>query len=94
LDEFIGEGRWKAFAAVPRVGLVKSRPRVIALMYGADARRQRLAGLAGCFDAVDVTSSSWRADLREAVRFAYLTDWQEAQVPHVAAQSTRLEVVR
>lgn len=70
IDEHLGAGRWKALAALPRVGLVESQPKIIALMTGLNNRRERLAAMAGCFDAIDVTSPSWQSDLEAALRIA------------------------
>jgi chemotaxis response regulator CheB len=72
LDEHVGTAKgWRSIASVPRlVVAVRTRPRVIALLVGVTERRERLAAMAGCYDAVDITVPSWRDELREAVRVA------------------------
>jgi DNA-binding response OmpR family regulator len=70
VDEAVGERKWKVMAALPRVHLVASQPRIILLTNKLDSKRELQAAMAGCFDAVDVTSSSWPQELREAVRIA------------------------
>jgi len=69
VDERAGR-TWRAISAVPRIHLVRSQPRVIALLEKIDQRRERLAAMAGCYDAVDLSRSSWPDDLREAVWLA------------------------
>lgn len=70
LDECIGQGRWKPLSAVP--GLLEGRhvPKVILLSRGLDERREQTAAMAGCYDAIDVTSRTWIQNLEESVRVA------------------------
>lgn len=70
VDEGVGARRWKVLSALPRVGLVESQPKIIALMYGLNAKRELLATMAGCYDAIDLTAPSWTTELRAAVRAA------------------------
>jgi DNA-binding NarL/FixJ family response regulator len=72
LDEHVGTAKgWRSIASVPRlVAGVRTCPRVIALLMGLTEKRERLAAMAGCYDAVDLTDPSWRDELREAIRVA------------------------
>jgi hypothetical protein len=69
-DELAGGPRWRVIPALPRVSLVETQPWVIALMNGLDPKRERLAAMAGCYDAVDLTLPSWPRELRAALRHA------------------------
>lgn len=79
VDEGVGGRKWKVLSALPRVQLVASQPKIIALMQGLNRRRELLAAMAGCYDAIDVTSPSWQRDLAAALRAAR-RDVQRAQV--------------
>lgn len=70
VDELAGGARWRVIPELPRVSLVETQPWVIALMNGLDQKRERLAAMAGCYDAVDLTLPSWPRELRAAVRHA------------------------
>jgi DNA-binding response OmpR family regulator len=70
VDEGVGGRKWKVLSALPRVQLVASQPKIIALMQGLNQRRELLAAMAGCYDAIDLTSPSWQRDLAAALRAA------------------------
>lgn len=70
VDEDIGRGRWKAIASIPILLEGRHLPKVILLARGLDERRERLAAMAGCYDAIDITSRTWIQNLEESVRVA------------------------
>jgi hypothetical protein len=88
LDERIGGSRFKAISTVPRVHRVRSRPRVIALLQSITEKKEQLALMAGCFDAIDLSAPSWQNELREAIRIAQTK--RRARVPKVGASFSRV----
>lgn len=71
MDHRFGNRRgWKPLPSVPRIIATKSSPLVIALMDGVGARERRIAAMAGCYDAIDLSVNAWREDLAASLRLA------------------------
>jgi hypothetical protein len=94
LDEGIGAGAWKALSEVPRLCGLSPQTKVILLADGLDERRERLAAMAGCYDAIDVSDSSWPADLEESLRYARRRVRLLGQLVQVAASGDVVSVFR
>jgi len=60
----------RLLSTVPRMALVDSQPFVLGLLWKIDRRTDRMAAMAGCWDAVDVSVTSWREELHEALQLA------------------------
>jgi chemotaxis response regulator CheB len=61
LDELVSTD-WKPLASVPRIR-AKCKTKVIALLNGVTKQKKRMAVMAGCFDGIDLSDSSWPEEL-------------------------------
>jgi chemotaxis response regulator CheB len=77
LDELAAPD-WKPLASVPRIK-AKCKTRVIALLDGITRQKKRMAAMAGCYDGIDLSDSSWPEELAaslEVVRCRLASDAQ------------------
>jgi hypothetical protein len=61
---------WRPLASVPRIRARCKGTRVIALLEGITQRKKRMAVMAGCFDGLDVSDSSWPEELSASLEVA------------------------
>jgi hypothetical protein len=69
IDE-LAANDWRPLASVPRIRARCKGTRVIALLEGITQRKKRMAVMAGCFDGLDVSDSSWPEELSASLEVA------------------------